>query len=104
MEKSKVEIYTDGACSGNPGPGGWGAVLIYGEHEKQLSGGEPKTTKESLMVEGRTVRREGRMVEGRERPTQSSRNNERRGAGGERLGKEGRELLKDAVVSSRPSP
>ncbi|MBQ1441732.1 MAG: ribonuclease HI [Clostridia bacterium] len=44
MEKSKVEIYTDGACSGNPGPGGWGAVLIYGEHEKQLSGGEPETT------------------------------------------------------------
>ena len=44
MEKSKVEIYTDGACSGNPGPGGWGALLIYGEHEKQLSGGEPETT------------------------------------------------------------
>ena len=44
MEKSKVEIYTDGACSGNPGPGGWGAVLIYGEHEKQLSGGERETT------------------------------------------------------------
>ena len=44
MQKSKVEIYTDGACSGNPGPGGWGAVLIYGEHEKQLSGGEPETT------------------------------------------------------------
>lgn len=47
---------------------------------------------ESLMVEGRAVRREGMMVEGRERPTQSSRNNERRGEGGERLGKEGREL------------
>ena len=44
MEKSKIEIYTDGACSGNPGPGGWGAVLIYGEHEKQLSGGERETT------------------------------------------------------------
>ena len=44
MEKSKVAIYTDGACSGNPGPGGWGAVLIYGEHEKQLSGGERETT------------------------------------------------------------
>lgn len=50
---------------------------------------------ESLTVEGRTVRREGRMMEGRERPTQSSRNNERRGAGGERLGKESRELLKE---------
>ena len=44
MEKSKVAISTDGACSGNPGPGGWGAVLIYGEHEKQLSGGERETT------------------------------------------------------------
>lgn len=40
----KVTIYTDGACSGNPGPGGWGAVLIYGEHEKDLSGGELDTT------------------------------------------------------------
>lgn len=39
-----VTIYTDGACSGNPGPGGWGAVLIYGPHEKELSGGEPDTT------------------------------------------------------------
>lgn len=39
-----VEIYTDGACSGNPGPGGWGALLRYGDHEKELSGGEPQTT------------------------------------------------------------
>ncbi|GGO80583.1 ribonuclease H [Marinobacterium nitratireducens] len=39
-----VEIYTDGACKGNPGPGGWGAVLRYGEQEKQLFGGEPATT------------------------------------------------------------
>ena len=39
-----VEIYTDGACSGNPGPGGWGVVLRYGEHEKELYGGEPATT------------------------------------------------------------
>lgn len=39
-----VEIYTDGACSGNPGPGGWGAVLRYGEVEKELSGGEADTT------------------------------------------------------------
>ena len=37
-------IWTDGACSGNPGPGGWGAVLRYGEHEKDLKGGEPLTT------------------------------------------------------------
>lgn len=40
----KVEIYTDGACSGNPGPGGWGAILVYNAVEKELSGGEPETT------------------------------------------------------------
>ena len=39
-----VVIYTDGACSGNPGPGGWGAVLMSGEHRKELQGGEPETT------------------------------------------------------------
>lgn len=39
-----VQIYTDGACSGNPGPGGWGVVLRYGEHEKELYGGEAHTT------------------------------------------------------------
>jgi len=39
-----VEIFTDGACRGNPGPGGWGAVLRYGEHEKELYGGEFDTT------------------------------------------------------------
>ena len=37
-------MYTDGACSGNPGPGGWGAILRYGEHEKELCGGEAMTT------------------------------------------------------------
>lgn len=40
----QVEIYTDGACSGNPGPGGWGAILRYGDKEKELSGGEADTT------------------------------------------------------------
>lgn len=40
----RVMIYTDGACSGNPGPGGWGALLQYGDHEKELSGGDPETT------------------------------------------------------------
>lgn len=40
----RVTIYTDGACRGNPGPGGWGAVLIFGPHEKELSGAEPLTT------------------------------------------------------------
>lgn len=39
-----LEIFTDGACSGNPGPGGWGALMRYGEHERELSGGEPQTT------------------------------------------------------------
>lgn len=39
-----VEIFTDGACSGNPGPGGWGAILRYGDKEKELSGGEKETT------------------------------------------------------------
>ena len=40
----KIEIYTDGACSGNPGAGGWGAVLLYKEHIKKISGGEKDTT------------------------------------------------------------
>lgn len=39
-----VEIYTDGACSGNPGPGGWGAILRFNGHEKELSGGDEETT------------------------------------------------------------
>jgi ribonuclease HI len=42
--KGRVTIYTDGACSGNPGPGGWGAVLRYGDKEKEISGSEPETT------------------------------------------------------------
>ena len=40
----RVVLFADGACSGNPGPGGWGALLRYREHEKELSGGEPATT------------------------------------------------------------
>ena len=40
----KVQIYTDGACSGNPGPGGFGAILVCGTYEKELSGGEVSTT------------------------------------------------------------
>ena len=39
-----VTLYTDGACSGNPGPGGWGAILMFGEYKKELSGGERNTT------------------------------------------------------------
>ena len=42
--QKKVELFTDGACSGNPGPGGWGAILRFGEVEKEISGGDPATT------------------------------------------------------------
>ncbi len=51
-----VELFTDGACSGNPGPGGWGALLRYGAHEKELGGGEDNTTNNRMemtaVVEG----------------------------------------------------
>lgn len=43
-DAAPVIIYSDGACSGNPGPGGWGAVLIYGDKRREISGGEPLTT------------------------------------------------------------
>jgi ribonuclease HI len=46
--KPHVTIYTDGACSGNPGPGGWGAILISGEHRKELNGGEALTTNNKM--------------------------------------------------------
>ncbi len=42
--KPHIEVYSDGACSGNPGPGGWGAVLISGHHRKEIHGGEAQTT------------------------------------------------------------
>ena len=48
----KVAIWTDGACSGNPGPGGWGAILRYGEKSKELSGGEPLTTNNRMELSG----------------------------------------------------
>ena len=48
----QVVIYTDGACSGNPGPGGWGAILIYKDNEKLLSGGEPATTNNRMELMG----------------------------------------------------
>lgn len=44
VDPTLVRIFTDGACSGNPGPGGWGALLQYGGKERELSGGEPHTT------------------------------------------------------------
>lgn len=48
----EVTIYTDGACSGNPGPGGWAAILKYGLHEKELSGGEAETTNNRMELSG----------------------------------------------------
>ena len=50
--KKTVEIYTDGACSGNPGPGGWGAILRYNGVEKELSGGEGQTTNNRMELTG----------------------------------------------------
>jgi len=44
----EISIYTDGACSGNPGPGGWGAVLFYGDHTRELSGGAADTTNQRM--------------------------------------------------------
>ena len=46
----KVIIYTDGACSGNPGPGGWGSILMYKENKKEISGGNPNTTNNIMEI------------------------------------------------------
>ena len=51
-ETANVELFTDGACSGNPGPGGWGAILRMGDREKELSGGEPATTNNRMELMG----------------------------------------------------
>ncbi|MDR1328485.1 MAG: ribonuclease HI [Oscillospiraceae bacterium] len=48
----KVTVYTDGACSGNPGPGGWGAVLLYGDKRREMSGGEARTTNNRMELTG----------------------------------------------------
>lgn len=50
-KKPEVIVYTDGACSGNPGPGGWGAVLIWNGTEKDLSGGDPQTTNNRMEMQ-----------------------------------------------------
>jgi len=50
--KKHVEIYTDGACSGNPGPGGWGAILVHGKVEKEISGCEGRTTNNRMEMMG----------------------------------------------------
>jgi ribonuclease HI len=52
MSKTKIEIWTDGACSGNPGPGGWGALLVSGRNRKELYGGEPDTTNNRMELRG----------------------------------------------------
>ena len=63
----QVELYTDGACSGNPGPGGWGAILIFKGIEKELSGGEASTTNNRMeltaVIEGLSALKESCIVE-----------------------------------------
>lgn len=49
--KKQVQLYTDGACSGNPGPGGWGAVLLFGDFRKELSGFDPHTTNNRMELQ-----------------------------------------------------
>ena len=51
-DMKEVTIYTDGACSGNPGPGGWGAILRYGSAVKEMSGGDPETTNNRMELTG----------------------------------------------------
>jgi ribonuclease HI len=55
----RVTIYTDGACSGNPGPGGWGALLLYGGRERELSGGEALTTNNRMELTAAIMALEG---------------------------------------------
>ena len=52
MTANKVIVHTDGACSGNPGPGGWGAILVYNGTRKELSGGEAETTNNRMELMG----------------------------------------------------
>lgn len=52
MTKSKIDIWTDGACSGNPGPGGWGALLVAGNKRKEICGGEADTTNNRMELMG----------------------------------------------------
>jgi ribonuclease HI len=66
VNQPRVEIFTDGACSGNPGPGGWGAILRAGGHEKELSGGERATTNNRMeltaAIEGLNALKKSSMV------------------------------------------
>ena len=59
MTEKPVIIHTDGACSGNPGPGGWGAILAYGDTVKELSGGEANTTNNRMELMGAIMALEG---------------------------------------------
>ena len=67
MSLKRVELFTDGACSGNPGPGGWGLVLRFKEHEKNLSGGAENTTNNRMeltaVIEGLSLLKEPCIVE-----------------------------------------
>ena len=58
----KVEIFTDGACKGNPGPGGWGAILRMGKHEKEISGSDPSTTNNRMELTA-AIRGLGALIE-----------------------------------------
>ena len=58
----QVELFTDGACKGNPGPGGWGALLRLGKHEKELSGGDPDTTNNRMEMTA-AIRGLGALIE-----------------------------------------
>ena len=66
-QRPHVTIYTDGACSGNPGPGGWGVVLISGQHRKELFGGEAETTNNRMelkaAIEGLTALKASSLVD-----------------------------------------
>jgi ribonuclease HI len=66
--KPRIIIFTDGACSGNPGPGGWGAILTYNGHRKELTGGEPETTNNRMELMAaiqalETIKGQGREIE-----------------------------------------
>ena len=50
MSSQRVTLYTDGACSGNPGPGGWGVVMLWGDHRKTMKGGEADTERAARIV------------------------------------------------------
>lgn len=67
MATKTVTLYTDGACSGNPGPGGWGAILMFGAYRKELSGGAPDTTNNRMeltaVIEGLRALNEPCIVE-----------------------------------------